>query len=119
MVKIKSLSSNWLTHINTEVLIFEDDMPVGISHIYHDKGSTNGQIHSLFVALPYRRKGYAKQMLEEAIKYCVRNKWDSVSIEWDWNEADGWVLDFYKRLGFQITDMNPERNTLLLVRNLK
>ena len=43
----------------------------------------------------YRRKGLSKNLIEKAISYCLNNNWP-IKIE-----AQAYLEDFYKRLGFE------------------
>lgn len=84
---------------------------VQISIPFYDSdilGKADALIYALYVDKHNRRHGVAKQLLGEAEKQAKLNGVNVVGIEYDKEESDRFVFEFYKRCGYKPFDGNND-----------
>lgn len=64
-------------------------------------GKADALIYALFVDKEYRRKNVAKQLLKLAEKQAKLNGINIIGIEFDKEESESFVLDWYLREGYK------------------
>lgn len=82
---------------------------VQISIPFYDSdilGKADALIYALYVDEYNRRRGVAKQLLDEAEKQAKLNGVNVVGIEYDKEESDRFVFEFYKKCGYKTFDEN-------------
>lgn len=71
-----------------------------IVNYYGDK-KKQAYLWNLQVREEYRKCGIARQLIDMACQYAKIRGCKKISLEWEAKESDGWVLDWFKRLGFK------------------
>ena len=82
---------------------------VQISIPFYDSdilGKADALIYALYVDKNNRRHGVAKQLLDEAEKQAKLNGVNVIGIEYDKEESDRFVFEFYKKCGYKPFDEN-------------
>ena len=82
---------------------------VQISIPFYDSdilGKADALIYALYVDKNSRRHGVAKQLLDEAEKLAKLNRVNVIGIEYDKEESDRFVFEFYKKCGYKPFDEN-------------
>lgn len=102
-MEIKSYMSKWPdTHRNIIVAIEDDEIVGAVIMDYSPKDKKEALLWNLQVDPTYRNGGIGKLLFDTAIEDAARRKYTSVFLEWSAHEAEGWVLDWYKREGFKV-----------------
>lgn len=73
-------------------------IPIYVSDIF---GKADALIYALYVDTTYRRKGVAKHLLQLAEQQAKLNGVKVIGIEFDKEESESFVLDWYFRSGYK------------------
>lgn len=73
-------------------------IPIYVSDIF---GKADALIYALYVDTTYRRKGVAKHLLQLAEQQAKLNGVQTIGIEFDKEESESFVLDWYFRSGYK------------------
>ena len=73
---------------------------------------------ALFVDGIVRNTGLAKKMMREAETLCVMAGYRTVGLRWDDRESESWVLDWYKRIGYEEIRVEEGGHAHFLVKDL-
>lgn len=73
---------------------------------------------ALFVDYVARNTGLAKKMMREAETLCVMEGCRTVGLRWDDRESESWVLDWYKRMGYEEVRVESDGHAHFLVKDL-
>ena len=73
---------------------------------------------ALFVDGIARNNGLAKKMMREAETLCVMAGCRTVGLRWDDRESESWVLDWYKRMGYEEIRVEEDGHAHFLVKDL-
>lgn len=84
----------------TYLVVNDDNAPVAtINAALKGKGKdAEYYLWNLHVNEPCRRKGLATDLLTYAIGNAPKGA--KITLEWSPMDSDGWILDWYKRMGF-------------------
>lgn len=75
-------------------------------------------IWALFVDGCARKMGIARKMMREAETLCIMEKCTTVGLRWDDRESEPWVLDWYKRKGYEEIRVESDGHARFLVKDL-
>ena len=75
-------------------------------------------IWALFVDGCARKMGIARKMMREAEALCIMEKCTTVGLLWDDRESEPWVLDWYKRKGYEEIRVESDGHARFLVKDL-
>lgn len=75
-------------------------------------------VWALFVDCIVRNTGLAKKMMREAETLCVIAGCRTVGLRWDDRESEPWVLDWYKRMGYEEIRVESDGHAHFLVKDL-
>ena len=75
-------------------------------------------VWALFVDDIARDNGLAKKMMREAEALCVMEGCRTVGLRWDDRESESWVLDWYKRIGYEEIRVEEDGHAHFLVKDL-
>lgn len=78
----------------------------------------DGFVWALFVDDIVRNTGLAKKMMREAETLCVMAGCRTVGLRWDDRESESWVLDWYKRMGYEEIRVEEDGHAHFLVKDL-
>ncbi len=87
-----------------------------IPHHTEDKpldGEADALIYSLWVDEAHRSREVAKHLMEVAEKELKYYGIETVAISWDGRDTPQWVLQWYKRLGYEEKAVGHQCSTLL------
>ena len=87
-------------------------IPLYVSDIF---GKADALIYALFVDDNHRRKGVAKSLLQLAEQQAKLNGVKTIGLEFNKDESDRFVLDWYLRSGYKPFD----KKSNLLIKELK
>ena len=73
---------------------------------------------ALFVDGIVRNNGLAKKMMREAETLCLMSGCRTVGLRWDDRESEPWVLDWYKRIGYEEIRVEEDGHAHFLVKDL-
>jgi GNAT superfamily N-acetyltransferase len=84
---------------------FDNDIPeqVGVVELaVYKHGEHEGEalVWNLYVDEPHRRKGLARELMDEAHKTAKHLGAKVTALEWSLKESPQWVFDWYTRLGY-------------------
>lgn len=99
---IRSFTTKWEDRDYT-TYILEKDME-GVAECivnYYGDNKKQAYLWNLQVIEEYRKCGIARQLIDMVCRYAKIRGCKEISLEWEAKESDGWVLDWYKRLGFK------------------
>ena len=88
-----------LWHLNER----DDTEQVGVVELAvykHGEHQDEALVWNLYVDEPHRRKGLARQLMDEAHKTAKHLGAKVTALEWSLNESPYWVFDWYTRLGY-------------------
>ena len=102
--------TTWSGSDNVIISLYEDDWQYGVVevHIYKQDRKGEALIWNLFVDGKKRSKGYGQKLLDAAINVAIANNCTTATVEWDGNDSDQWVLEWYTRQGFDETDFGED-----------
>ena len=83
-------------------------IPLYVSDIF---GKADALIYALWVDVVYRRRGVAKHLLQLAEQQAKLNGVKKIGLEFDKDESDRFVLDWYLRSGYK--PFNKKSNLLI------
>ena len=72
-------------------------------------------IYALWVDVVYRRNGVAQRLLQLAEQQAKLNEVKKIGLEFDKDESDSFVLDWYLRSGYKLFD----KKSNLLIKKLE
>lgn len=72
---------------------------------------------ALFVDGIVRNTGLAKKMMREAETLCLTAGCRTVGLRWDDRESESWVLDWYKRIGYEEIRVESDGHAHFLVKD--
>ena len=75
-------------------------------------------VWALFVDDIARNNGLAKKRMREAETLCVIAGCRTVGLRWDDRESESWVLDWYKRIGYEEIRVEEDGHAHFLVKDL-
>lgn len=75
-------------------------------------------VWALFVDDIVRNTGLAKKMMREAETLCLMSGCRTVGLRWDDRESESWVLDWYKRIGYEEIRVEEDGHAHFLVKDL-
>jgi GNAT superfamily N-acetyltransferase len=84
---------------------FDNDIPeqVGVVELAvykHGEHEGEAMVWNLYVDEDHRRKGLARELIDEAHKTAKHLGAKVTALEWSLKESPYWVLDWYCRLGY-------------------
>lgn len=83
-------------------LISKDYTTLGFTAVeHHYKGAAVTRIHKIYLLPETQGKGIGKKVIEKIRKLAMQNQSTSLSLNVNRNNS---ALDFYKKLGFEITE---------------
>ena len=91
-------------------VVYECASQVGVVELaVYKKGEHEGEalVWNLYVDEPERRKGLARQLMEEARKTAKHLGAHTCALEWSLRESPNWVFDWYCRLGYDEKEFGP------------
>ncbi len=98
--------------IGNILILQEDNKIIGMVSILYSistaLGGKVGILEDMIIAKPYRGKGLGKLLLNSAIEFAKKNDCLRLTLLTDFNNDR--AINFYKRLGFNKSDMIPMRN---------
>lgn len=82
------------------LLAFRDHEAVGMAALYRDKDHPqNGEILQMWIALPYRRQGLGKQLLDTIVDWARGRRFEELKAQiTDLNQR---AIPFYESYGFK------------------
>lgn len=86
-------------------------IPLYVSDIF---GKADALIYALWVGILYRRRGVAKHLLQLAEQQAKLNGVKTIGLEFNKDESDRFVLDWYLRSGYKSFD----KKSNLLIKKL-
>ena len=95
-----------LWHLNER----DDTEQVGVVELaVYKHGEHEGEalVWNLYVDEPHRRKGLARELMDEAHKTAKHLAVKVTALEWSLEESPHWVLDWYCRLGYDEKEFGP------------
>lgn len=79
------------------------DLIVGTVMVdYNGDDKKNAYLWNLYVRSDFMRNGIGTQLLYEAEQDAKERDCESISLEWQAIDTDGWTLDWYKRQGYNV-----------------
>lgn len=87
-------------------------IPLYVSDIF---GKADALIYALWVDILYRRRGVAKHLLQLAEQQAKLNGVKTIGLEFNKDESDRFVLDWYLRIGYKQFD----KKSNLLIKKLE
>ena len=87
-------------------------IPLYVSDIF---GKADALIYALWVDVVYRRNGVAQRLLQLAEQQAKLNGVKTIGLEFDKDESDRFVLDWYLRSGYKLFD----KKSNLLIKKLE
>ena len=91
-------------------VVYECASQVGVVELaVYKKGEHEGEalVWNLYVDELERRKGLARQLMEEARKTAKHMGAHTCALEWSLRESPNWVFDWYCRLGYDEKEFGP------------
>lgn len=103
---------------------YDSSEQVGVVELaVYKNGEHEGEalVWNLYVDEPYRRKGLARELMDEAHKTAKHLGAKVTALEWSLKESPYWVIEWYTRLGYDEKEFGPgnelmKRNTEKLSR---
>ena len=91
---------------------FDNDTPeqVGVVELaVYKNGEHEGEalLWNLYVDEGHRRKGLARQLMDEAHKTAKHLGAKTTALEWSLKESPYWVIEWYCRLGYNEKEFGP------------
>lgn len=87
-------------------------IPLYVSDIF---GKADALIYALWVDILYRKRGVAKHLLQLAEQQAKLNGVKTIGLEFNKDESDRFVLDWYLRIGYKQFD----KKSNLLIKKLE
>lgn len=109
----------WKDEIRILITDEQNHGSIQISIPYYDSdilGKADALIYALFVDEGYRRNNVGKQLLKLAEQQAKLNDVNIIGIEFDKEESESFVLDWYLREGYKSFIIN--NNNILLIKRL-
>lgn len=109
----------WKDEIRILITDEQNHGSIQISIPYYDSdilGKADALIYALFVDERYRRNNVGKQLLKLAEQQAKLNDVNIIGIEFDKEESESFVLDWYLREGYKPFSINDNKNNLLIKR---
>lgn len=109
----------WKDEIRILITDEQNHGSIQISIPYYDSdilGKADALIYALFVDERYRRNNVGKQLLKLAEQQAKLNDVNIIGIEFDKEESESFVLDWYLREGYKPFSINYNENNLLIKR---
>ena len=109
----------WKDEIRILITDEQNHGSIQISIPYYDSdilGKADALIYALFVDEGYRRNNVGKQLLKLAEQQAKLNDVNIIGIEFDKEESESFVLDWYLREGYKPFSINDNENILLIKR---
>lgn len=105
----------------TRWLIFNEHGSVMLDIYAEPRGEEKikAYIWSLWVDEWHRGKGLGKSLLGTAEEIARRENMDAVFLDWNKNESEQWVLDWYMKKGYDDVAFNTRPSMVLLKRVFK
>ena len=105
---IETYITEWKNKDNVIISMWHDDGPdmaqqVGVVELAvykHGEHEDEALVWNLYIDEAHRRKGLAKQLMEEAHKTAKHLGAKTCVLEWDLKESPRWVAWWYARLGY-------------------
>ena len=97
----------YISHGSVQISI-----PLYVSDIF---GKADALIYALWVDVVYRRNGVAQRLLQLAEQQAKLNGVKKIGLEFDKDESDRFVLDWYLRSGYKLFD----KKSNLLIKKLE
>ena len=91
-------------------VVYECASQVGVVELaVYKKGEHEGEalVWNLYVDESERRKGLARQLMDEARKTAKHLGAHTCALEWSLRESPNWVFDWYCRLGYDEKEFGP------------
>ena len=111
---------HWKDEIRILITDEQNHGSIQISIPYYDSdilGKADALIYALFVDEGYRRNNVGKQLLKLAEQQAKLNDVNIIGIEFDKEESESFVLDWYLREGYKpFSSINDNENNLLIKR---
>ncbi len=102
-METKVFTTHWPDCDHSTIVYIDGDQIVATCMVsYEGKNKKEAVLWNLQVKKDYRNGGLGKLLLKVAIDDAVLHKCPSIDLEWSAHEAEGWVLDWYKREGFKV-----------------
>ena len=98
--------TEWKECDHTTIIAVLDGVPVGTVMVeYGGHKKSQAMIWNLNVMESTRKRGLGEQLLKLAIGDAWARKVTNIHLQWCAEDTDGWVLDWYKRMGFFVNEV--------------
>ncbi len=114
-VDIKEIALKFLKYATIAVTYKDNEIIGFISFYCNDKQNKVAYISMIAVLPEHRQKGIGNKLIEEALEYCRKNEMKCIRLEVRKKNIN--VLDFYKKLGFEI-EMLCTNNSIYLYKQI-
>lgn len=106
MIEIRKITTRWDSVDHTTIVAEKDGRIVGTCIVDYDKcdGELNGDAYlwNLWVLPSMRKHRVADELVRQAEQDATGKECRIISLEWSPIDTDGWALDWYKRIGFNV-----------------
>ena len=88
----------------------DDTEQVGVVELaVYKNGEHEGEalVWNLYVDKEHRRKGLARELMQEAHKTAKHLGVKVTALEWSLKDSPYWVIDWYRRLGYDEKEFGP------------
>ena len=120
---IETYITEWKDKNNVIISMWHDETQVGVVELaVYKHGEHEGEalVWNLYVDEPYRRKGLARRLMDEARKTAKHLGAHTCVLEWSLRESHNWVFDWYCRLGYDENEFGPGYSIMKLpIKNAK
>lgn len=104
----RHFTTEWADTKNVVVSLYEAGDPqvqIGIIEVRLFRGESKykgeAYIWNLWVSEGYRRKGYGRALISDALNLAMTDGCKAVTLEWDRRDSPQWVFDWYIDQGFR------------------
>lgn len=120
MIEIFHITSSWQASDHTTIVALEDGKVVGSCIVdYNGSNHKDAYLWNLWVVPEKRELRIAGKLISYAEQDARSRRCKDLSLGWLAIDTDGWVLDWYKRIGFKVTGYRHSDNATILTKQLK
>ena len=120
MITIRQFTTTWKKRDHTTIVaIFQTNIVGTVNVEYDGNDKHDAMIWNLQTDKAMRRQKIGTKLLKKAEENAFARGCKSVSLEWYAIDSDGWILDWYKRNGYKVSEDCYRGGAIRLTKNLK
>lgn len=106
-IEFRQITTTWTENDHTTIVVLSGDEIIATANVrFSGDDKKQALLWNLWVLPSFRKAGLAKHIIDFATGIAKGHDCKHLFLDWPAEDTPGWVLDWYKRIGFKIESHN-------------